>query len=109
MVEQIKTTNPNYEKFATVKLKALKETQRSIPPGVMLVQYAPLGEQLYVFLVSKENVKIVIASGQAGRALEEDQDATKTDYERRIRAPSTRISSALYDSLIARLRRTWNR
>jgi tetratricopeptide (TPR) repeat protein len=61
VVEQIKTSNPNYEKFMTVNPKALKETQRSIPPGVMLVQYAPLGEQLYVFLVSKENVKIVIA------------------------------------------------
>ena len=61
VVEQIKTSNPNYEKFMTVNPKALKETQRSIPPGVMLVQFAPLGEQLYVFLVSKENVKIVIA------------------------------------------------
>src|SRR5439155_23513907 len=64
VVEQIKTSNPNYEKFMTVNPKALKETQRSIPPGVIMVQYAPLGEQLYVFLVSKENIKIVIAPGK---------------------------------------------
>jgi tetratricopeptide (TPR) repeat protein len=53
VVEQIKSSNPNWEKFMTVNPKALKETQRSIPPGVMLVQYAPVGEQLYIFLVSK--------------------------------------------------------
>ena len=41
VVEQIKASNPNWEKFMTVNPKALKETQRSIPPGVMLVQYAP--------------------------------------------------------------------
>ena len=64
VVEQIKSSNPNWEKFMTVNPKALKETQRSIPPGVMLVQYAPLGEQLYIFLVGKESLKIVIAPGK---------------------------------------------
>ena len=57
-------SNPNWEKFMTVNPKALKETQRSIPAGVMLVQYAPVGEQLYIFLVSKESLKIVIAPGK---------------------------------------------
>jgi tetratricopeptide (TPR) repeat protein len=44
--EQIKSSNPNWEKFMTVNPKSLKATQRGIPSGVMLVQYAPLGDQL---------------------------------------------------------------
>ncbi len=57
--EQIKATHPNWESNLTIKPKELRETQRSIPPGVVLVQYAPLGEQLYVFVVTKDSLKIV--------------------------------------------------
>lgn len=101
VVEQIKTSNPNYEKFMTVNPKALKETQRSIPPGVMLVQYAPLGEQLYVFLVSKENVKIVIAPAKPEELWKKIKTLRKQITSGESGAPLTKNLVALYDALIA--------
>lgn len=101
VVEQIKTSNPNYEKFMTVNPKALKETQRSIPPGVMLVQYAPLGEQLYVFLVSKENVKIVIAPAKPEELWKKIKTLRKQITSGESGAPLTKNLVSLYDSLIA--------
>ena len=108
VVEQIKTSNPNYEKFMTVNPKALKETQRSIPPGVMLVQYAPLGDQLYVFLdqlyvflVSKENVKIVIAPGKPDDLWKKIKTLRKQITSGESGAPLTKNLISLYDMLIA--------
>jgi CHAT domain-containing protein len=101
VVEQIKTSNPNYEKFMTVNPKALKETQRSIPPGVMLVQYAPLGEQLYVFLVSKENVKIVIAPTKPEELWKKIKTLRKQITSGESGAPLTKNLTALYDALVA--------
>lgn len=101
VVEQIKTSNPNYEKFMTVNPKALKETQRSIPPGVMLVQYAPLGEQLYVFLVSKENVKIVIAPTKPEELWKKIKTVRKQIASGESGAPLTKNLVSLYDQLIA--------
>src|SRR5213079_131600 len=51
--EQIKAANPHWEKFMTLNPESLKKAQKRIPPEVMLIQYAPLGEELYVFLVTK--------------------------------------------------------
>jgi CHAT domain-containing protein len=101
VVEQIKTSNPNYEKFMTVNPKALKETQRSIPPGVMLVQYAPLGDQLYVFLVSKENVKIVIAPAKPEELWKKIKTLRKQITSGESGAPLAKNLVALYDSLIS--------
>ena len=101
VVEQIKTSNPNYEKFMTVNPKALKETQRSIPAGVMLVQYAPLGEQLYVFLVSKENVKIVIAPAKPEDLWKKIKALRKQIVSGESGAPINKNLLALYDALIA--------
>jgi CHAT domain-containing protein len=101
VVEQIKTSNPNYEKFMTVNPKALKETQRSIPPGVILVQYAPLGEQLYVFLVSKENVKIVIAPTKPEELWKKIKTLRKQITSGESGAPLTKNLVTLYDLLIA--------
>jgi CHAT domain-containing protein len=101
VVEQIKASNPNYEKFMTVNPKALKETQRSIPPGVMLVQYAPLGEQLYVFLVSKENVKIVIAPAKPEELWKKIKTVRKQIMSGESGAPLTKNLVALYDLVIA--------
>lgn len=101
VVEQIKTTNPNYEKFMTVNPKALKETQRSIPPGVMLVQYAPVGDQLYIFLVSKENVKIVIAPAKPEELWKKIKTLRKQITSGESGAPLTKNLVALYDSLIS--------
>jgi CHAT domain-containing protein len=101
VIEQIKTSNPNYEKFMTVNPKALKETQRSIPAGVMLVQFAPLGEQLYVFLVSKDNVKIVIAPAKPEELWKKIKTLRKQITSGESGAPLTKNLTALYDSLIA--------
>jgi hypothetical protein len=51
---RIKEANPNWQKFMTVTPEALKTGQKNIPLGVLFVQYAPLGDQLYIFLVGKE-------------------------------------------------------
>jgi CHAT domain-containing protein len=61
LFERIKESNPNWQKFMTVNPKALLAAQPSIPPDVLLVQYAPLGDELYIFLVGKETLKTVIA------------------------------------------------
>ena len=61
VVEQIKESNPNWEKFMTENPTTLMGAQRSIPLGVLFVQYAPVGDQLYVFLVSKSSLKVLLA------------------------------------------------
>jgi CHAT domain-containing protein len=101
VVEQIKSSNPNWEKFMTVNPKQLKETQRSIPPGVMLVQYAPLGEQLYIFLVSKESLKIVIAPGKPDDLWKKIKTVRKQITTGESGGPLTKNLVALYDLLIA--------
>jgi hypothetical protein len=45
----------------TLSPKALRKGQRGIPPGVLFIQYAPLGDQLYVFLVTNKSLKVLIA------------------------------------------------
>jgi len=100
VVEQIKSSNPNWEKFMTVNPKALKETQRSIPPGVMLVQYAPLGEQIYIFLVSKESLKIVIAPGKPDDLWKKIKTVRKQITTGESGGPLTKNLTALYDLLI---------
>jgi len=101
VVEQIKSSNPNWEKFMTVNPKALKETQRSIPPGVMLVQYAPVGDQLYIFLVSKENLKIVVAPGKPEDLWKKIKNVRKQITTGESGGPLTKNLVALYDMLIA--------
>lgn len=101
VVEQIKSSNPNWEKFMTVNPKALKETQRSIPPGVMLVQYAPVGEQLYIFLVSKESLKIAIAPGKPEDLWKKIKVVRKQITTGESGGPLTKNLVALYDLLIA--------
>jgi len=100
VVEQIKSSNPNWEKFMTVNPKALKETQRSIPPGVMLVQYAPVGEQLYIFLVSKESLKIVVAPGKPEDLWQKIKTVRKQIVTGESGRPLTKNLTALYDMLI---------
>jgi len=101
VVEQIKSSNPNWEKFMTVNPKALKETQRSIPPGVMLVQYAPIGEQLYIFLVSKESLKILVAPGKPEDLWQKIKSVRKQIITGESGGPLTKNLIALYDMLIA--------
>ena len=99
--EQIKTSNPNYEKFLTLKPTELKAAQGGIPAGVMLVQYAPLGEQVYVFLVSKENVKVLIAPIKPEELWKKIKTVRKQITSGESGAPLMKNLTALYDSLIA--------
>jgi CHAT domain-containing protein len=98
--EQIKTANPNYEKFVTVNPKVLKESQDSIPPGVMLVQFAPLGEQLYVFLVTNESVKVVVVPAKPEDLWKKIKNVRKQITSGESGAPLTKNLIALYDLLI---------
>jgi len=101
VVEQIKSSNPNWEKFMTVNPKALKETQRSIPAGVMLVQYAPVGEQLDIFLVSKESLKIVVAPGRPEDLWKKIKSVRKQITTGESGGPLTKNLVGLYDMLVA--------
>lgn len=55
---QLKDKFPNYEKVVSVKPKELKKAQRTLPPGALLLQYAPLGDTLYIFAVTRDDLKI---------------------------------------------------
>jgi CHAT domain-containing protein len=99
--EQIKRSNPNYEKFLTFKPMELKAGQHTIPPGAMLIQYAPLGEQLYIFLVTKESLKIVIAPTKPEELWKKIKTLRKQITSGESGAPLTKNLTALYDSLIA--------
>jgi hypothetical protein len=58
LTRELRAKNPSYDKVIAVKPTALKEAQADIPSDVALVQYAPLGEQLYIFVVTRESLKI---------------------------------------------------
>jgi hypothetical protein len=58
VARELRDKNPNYDKVISVKPTELKAAQRAIPADVALVQYAPLGEQLYIFVVTRESLKI---------------------------------------------------
>jgi CHAT domain-containing protein len=99
--EQIKASNPNFEKFMTVKPDALKKAQRSIPPDVMLIQYAPLGEELYVFLVTKTSMKIAIAPTKPADLFKKILAMRKQITSGESGGPLTKSLTSLYDTLIA--------
>ena len=99
--EQIKRANPNYDKVLTLNPTELKAAQGGIPAGVMLVQYAPVGEQLYVFLVDKENVKVVIAPIKPEELWKKIKTVRKQITSGESGAPLTKNLTALYDALLA--------
>jgi len=55
---EIRAANPNFDSVLTVKPRELKKAQPSIPEGSVLIQYAPLGDKLYIFVVSRDKLKI---------------------------------------------------
>src|SRR3954462_6206981 len=67
----------------------------------MLVQYARLGEQLYVFLVSRDNVKIVIAPTKPDELWKKIKTLRKQITSGESGAPINKNLLALYDALIA--------
>lgn len=56
---QIRDANPNFDQILTVSPTLLKNAQKRLPEGAILLQYAPLGDAIYVFVVTRENLKIV--------------------------------------------------
>lgn len=99
--EQIKASNPHWEKFMTLNPESLKKAQKRIPPEVMLIQYAPLGEELYVFLVTKTSMKILIAPGKPADLFKKILAVRKQITSGESGAPLTKNLVALYDTLIA--------
>jgi CHAT domain-containing protein len=99
--EQIKASNPHWEKFMTLNPESLKKAQKRIPPEVMLIQYAPLGEELYVFLVTKTSMKILIAPGKPADLFKRILAVRKQITTGESGAPLTKNLVALYDTLIA--------
>ncbi len=59
--EKIKSSSPNWAQHMEFNPKSLEVARRGIPEGVLLVQYAPMADQLYIFLVNSKEVKIVVA------------------------------------------------
>jgi len=99
--EQIKASNPHWEKFMTLNPESLKKAQKRIPPEVILIQYAPLGEELYVFLVTKTSMKILIAPGKPADLFKKILAVRKQITSGESGAPLTKNLVALYDTLIA--------
>jgi CHAT domain-containing protein len=99
--EQIKASNPHWEKFMTLNPESLKKAQKRIPPEVMLIQYAPLGEELYVFLVTKTSMKILIAPGKPADLFKKILAVRKQITTGESGTPLTKNLVALYDTLIA--------
>jgi CHAT domain-containing protein len=99
--EQIKATNPHWEKFMTLKPEELKSAQKRIPPGVMLIQYAPLGDELYVFLVTKTSMKILVAPGKPGDIFKKILGVRRQITTGESGAALTKNLTGLYDTLIA--------
>jgi CHAT domain-containing protein len=98
--ERIKDSNPNWQKFMTVNPKALKAGQHNIPEGVMFVQYAPLGDQLYIFLVGKETLKILIAPVRPEDLWKKIKAVRRQITTGEAEGPLTANLSALYEDLI---------
>lgn len=101
VIEQLRKANPNYEKVMTVNPKMLKRTQPSIPRDVMLVQYAPVGDQVYIFLVTKADIKIVVAPTKPEELWKKIKALRKQIASGDSGPPIIKNLSSLYDLLIA--------
>jgi tetratricopeptide (TPR) repeat protein len=119
-VNRIKAEYPDYEKVVTVSPKELKKAQSGIPEGAVMVQYAPLGAQLYVFIVTRDALKIYTPPAKpddvwkrvrefrslmedAGRDLRAGQSLAITGWDNPEPATAAlrKNLSALYDMLLA--------
>jgi CHAT domain-containing protein len=97
---QIKESNPNWQKFMTVTPEALKTGQKNIPRGVLFVQYAPLGDQLYIFLVGKETLKILSAPIKPADLWKKIKAVRQQIITGETEGPLISNLSALYENLI---------
>ena len=98
---EINGRNPNWGTFMALNPKTLRDAQSSIPAGVTFLQYAPLGDQLYIFVVTRDTLKVVTPPVKP-----EDLWKTIKTVRRQITsgesgAPVTKNLVALYEMLIA--------
>ena len=101
--EKIKASNPHWEKFMTLNPESLNKAKKRIPPEVMLIQYAPLGDELYVFLVTKTSMKILVAPGKPEDLFKKILAVRKQITTGESGAPLTKNLVSLYDTLITPL------
>jgi CHAT domain-containing protein len=115
----IRKANSNFDKIMTLQPTQLREVQRNIPEDTVLVQYAPLGEQLYIFVVTNKQLKIVampVPPDELWKTVDNFRNLIKTsqqdfesgtnltveDWSKQINlAPLRDNLTALYDMLIA--------
>ena len=57
-MNEIKAKNPDFDQLLSVRGTDLAALQNIIPDDVLLVEYYPSEEELYIFLVTKESLKI---------------------------------------------------
>ncbi len=101
VVEDIKTSNPDWEKSMTVKPLELVQTQGQIPEGVTFLQYAPVGDQLYIFVVTNKIVKIYTPEVKPEELKKKIIALRKQIKTGESGAPLTNTLCSLYDMLIA--------
>ena len=70
-----------YDSVVPVKPTELSDAQSSIPPGVALIEYAPLGDQLYVFVATRDGLKVY------------DPPVKPADLNARIKAARAQLTS----------------
>lgn len=98
--EAIKAKNPNWEKFMTLTPQMLNKTQEDIPPDAIIVQYAPLGDELYIFLVTNSSMKIAVAPAKPADVFKKILTVRKQITTGESGAPLTKNLTSLYDILI---------
>jgi CHAT domain-containing protein len=101
VIEDITTANPDWEKSMTMKPLQLVETQEHIPDGVTFLQYAPLADQLYIFVVTNKTVKIYTPEAKPEELKKKVLAVRKQITTGESGPPLTKNLCALYDMLIA--------
>jgi CHAT domain-containing protein len=101
VIEDITTANPDWEKSMTMKPLQLVETQDHIPDGVTFLQYAPLADQLYIFVVTNETVKIYTPEAKPDELKKKILAVRKQITSGESGPPLTKNLCLLYDMLIA--------
>lgn len=57
VTNRIRTANPDYERYLTIKPTDLRAVQARLPAGVVVVEYLPLETGLAVFVVTRDGMK----------------------------------------------------
>lgn len=97
---KINQRNPNWGTFMTLNPKTLRQAQASIPAGVTFLQYAPLGEQLYIFVVTKETLKVFTPPTKPEELWKVIKSVRRQITSGESGGPMTKNLVALYDMLI---------